>query len=425
MKRYLNAHSLAAVAALVAIAAGLSAAVLLGIPHAHATDLLFAMPAAAVAAPAQFPWRRIREDLPDFVNVTTTGRATCAIPQYGLTLLRATLKLGGTSLTKAMLTEIRMRLGSDVVWFATGPDLDKINTYKGLYQDANFLVVDFTDPYNKEHGGEFVGGYDMQAIAATGKQLYLEVTITGATAPTLSAKATWGVPQGNKKVLKLKQTTYPSGSATGRLKIPFEPGNALVRRVFAIYAAGADICGITATSVATTGNGGNGVMGAITVSAGAQVGDHKLIITDPGANVGAFVVIAPDGSVSGRGDVATAYSSAGLAFTLADGATDFKAGDSFTITVPGSSDGNVSRMEIKKDSRVVWDMKCSDARYLEKQYGRKPQTRLYVADLVADNHQDGILNAADATLLELYATLGAADTLTIYQEVLQDIDVSA
>lgn len=89
----------------------------------------------------------------------------------------------------------------------------------------------------------------------------------------------------------------------------------------------------TAVSAALGTNTGNGTMGTVTVSAGAKQGAYVLTITEPGANVGTFIVEDPDGIQIGDGAVASAFSAGGLAFTLADGATDFVAGDSFTITV--------------------------------------------------------------------------------------------
>lgn len=88
-----------------------------------------------------------------------------------------------------------------------------------------------------------------------------------------------------------------------------------------------------ATAAAVAGNTGNGTMGSVTVSANAKPGVYKLTIVEPGANVGAFIVEDPDGINVGNGDVASAFSGGGLAFTLADGSTDFAAGDQFTITV--------------------------------------------------------------------------------------------
>ncbi len=99
--------------------------------------------------------------------------------------------------------------------------------------------------------------------------------------------------------------------------------------------------GCTATQTlsgsATAGgsNTGNGTMGTITVSAGAKPGTYSLVITEPGSNAGKFEVRDPDGEFVGTGTVASAFSGGGLAFTLADGATDFISGDYFTIAVSG------------------------------------------------------------------------------------------
>lgn len=91
------------------------------------------------------------------------------------------------------------------------------------------------------------------------------------------------------------------------------------------------------SSAAFSTNTGNGAMGAITVGAGAKPGAYKLVIIEPGTNLGTFTVEDPEGIFVGRGVVASAFSAGGLAFTLADGATDFVAGDGFTITVAAGS----------------------------------------------------------------------------------------
>ncbi|MCM2293042.1 hypothetical protein NAC44_11985 [Allorhizobium sp. BGMRC 0089] len=96
----------------------------------------------------------------------------------------------------------------------------------------------------------------------------------------------------------------------------------------------------TATSAAGTGNTGDGVMGAVTVSAGAKQGIYTLLIIEPAANAGTFEVTDPDGVFVDNGTVGTAFSAGGLAFTLADGATDFVAGDSFNITVSLTANGD-------------------------------------------------------------------------------------
>lgn len=82
------------------------------------------------------------------------------------------------------------------------------------------------------------------------------------------------------------------------------------------------------------GNTGNGVLtlAATPFTGVADVGVYRVVMTEPVANLGTFLVEGPTGVIVGRGVVGTAYSG-GVAFTIADGATDFVAGDSFLVTV--------------------------------------------------------------------------------------------
>lgn len=91
----------------------------------------------------------------------------------------------------------------------------------------------------------------------------------------------------------------------------------------------------TATSAvkASGANTGNGTMGAITITGTPQPGVYRLRITRVAANAGDFVITDPNGATLGYGAVAAAFSGGGLAFTLADGSTDFAIGDGFDITV--------------------------------------------------------------------------------------------
>lgn len=102
-------------------------------------------------------------------------------------------------------------------------------------------------------------------------------------------------------------------------------------------AAGTVLAKITAanaaTATATVGNTGNGTMGSITVGNAAITGTYVLAITEAEAGAGDFSVTDPNGVAIGTGSVGTAFSAGGLAFTLADGSTDFAEGDSFSIAV--------------------------------------------------------------------------------------------
>lgn len=94
----------------------------------------------------------------------------------------------------------------------------------------------------------------------------------------------------------------------------------------------------TAASVANGGNTGNSTSSAVTTNGYApMLGDYKLTIIEPGANVGTFALEDPNGKTIAHGVVATAFTAGGLSFTLADGSTDFVSGDQFVITVAAGS----------------------------------------------------------------------------------------
>lgn len=93
----------------------------------------------------------------------------------------------------------------------------------------------------------------------------------------------------------------------------------------------------TATGAAVAGNTGNGTITANpTVGAAAKPGIYRLVCVEPATNVGKFTVEDPDGIVIGIATVAVEFTTH-LTFTIADGATDFVSGDSFTITVAAGS----------------------------------------------------------------------------------------
>ncbi len=100
---------------------------------------------------------------------------------------------------------------------------------------------------------------------------------------------------------------------------------------------GAFVASPVGTAGANVGTG-NGVMGAVTVTSHAnlQLGTYTVRVIKAASNAGDFVVTDPAGDVIGYGTVAVAFSQGGLAFTLADGATDFIVGDTIPIVVSGT-----------------------------------------------------------------------------------------
>ena len=106
------------------------------------------------------------------------------------------------------------------------------------------------------------------------------------------------------------------------------------------------------TAVARAGNTGNGVLGTWTLSTGVRVGVYRAVALEPVTNLGTFALYGPDGNYIARIIVGTAYAGVGVAGTIADGATDWLAGDTIDITVapatvqdivpwvPSASDGS-------------------------------------------------------------------------------------
>ena len=80
-----------------------------------------------------------------------------------------------------------------------------------------------------------------------------------------------------------------------------------------------------------TGNGVFTLAGTPTL-AGVKPGAYRVVFVEAAVNLGTFVVFDPNGLEIGEGKVGTAFATQ-IAFTIADGATDWVAGDDITVTV--------------------------------------------------------------------------------------------
>lgn len=89
-----------------------------------------------------------------------------------------------------------------------------------------------------------------------------------------------------------------------------------------------------AAAVAGAANTGNGTvtLGAPAFGGAVLHGTYRITFVQPVTNLGTFIVEGPEGKIVGRGVVGTAFSGP-IVFTIGDGATDFVAGDEFTIAV--------------------------------------------------------------------------------------------
>lgn len=116
----------------------------------------------------------------------------------------------------------------------------------------------------------------------------------------------------------------------------------------------------TATGAAVSGNTGNGTIGTVSAGATAKAGVYQAICIEPATDGGVFEVEDPDGVIVGRAVVGAAFAGP-VNFTIADGATDFAAGDRFTVTVaagsgkykeynPANTDGSQTAVAILLDA---------------------------------------------------------------------------
>ena len=92
------------------------------------------------------------------------------------------------------------------------------------------------------------------------------------------------------------------------------------------------------------------------------------------------------------------------------------------------ANGNVNRMEVKKNGQVIYDATCLAARFIQAQYKKTPQANLLVTDFIVDNNpQAQVTTITDAgngvktyDQFEFNAYLTASDSLN---NVVEAIDL--
>lgn len=185
-----------------------------------------------------------------FSNVVASGTATNNITP-GRTLENFRLKLGGTTFTKAMITLLKIKANGKVIMETSGSDLDKINAYRGESTSANFLDVQFCDYKMIAELDRQVGSFDTSLGI---QNITSEVTISGATAPTLTPilveSAAQKTAQGDAAPyapLISKLLKYPYNIATGGrlpVTVPFGQTNgSIIKRLHVFH--GGNMTGAT------------------------------------------------------------------------------------------------------------------------------------------------------------------------------------
>lgn len=185
--------------------------------------------------------------LDPFQNVVASGVAVCDLNKLlGTCLEKLTLTLGGTSFTKAMVTKIELKANGKTIYETDGSKLDASNLYRGFSSDATILKLDFMDRKAITVNARQAGAWDLSPESKI-TNLRLEITTSGATAPTLVGFADVSAPtnDGNEAGIRFlglrrHRSTYVVGAGgTFALPIPhLDPagGGSNYRGVF-LYSA--------------------------------------------------------------------------------------------------------------------------------------------------------------------------------------------
>lgn len=181
--------------------------------------------------------------LPPFNPVANGVRSTVQIPRYDMTLGRVLLRFKGTnSITKATISEIVVKVGARVVFGPiSGAELDAINKYRGIYDQADALTIDLTERDALSVIGKEIGGIDIPALF--GQDVFVEV-VNNAASGTPAIYAVGGFtslqfdpknPQPDGQLIK-KYLAYqiPTSGGTSVTWTPMFKG-AIVQRVHFRY----------------------------------------------------------------------------------------------------------------------------------------------------------------------------------------------
>ncbi|AMP00162.1 hypothetical protein CAter10_2516 [Collimonas arenae] len=267
------------------------------------------------------------------VGVAPGAIATLRIPAEEFTLVGVKLKLSGTTFDKTKIDRIRVKVGPRVIWDLLEPQLNQVNNYKNGADNAQYLLLDFTERDQAIFPVKEVGGLDLMALLPVG-EVYIEIYINAAAvAPVISAQVYMETAQNNPWVLKYMPFSFTQ-SAAGKFTLPLSLRGALLKRIWLFY----------------TG-------------------------------------------------------------------TDFTA----------TTNGNLSRLECKKNGLVFFDQFDIDNRFDQSQFKKVPQSRLFVGDFLVDNNHDAHIKTIrntnqgmvyDSFEFNAYLTDAGGATVNVIAEVL-------
>lgn len=184
--------------------------------------------------------------LDPFQNVAANGVAIGDLNKLlGNVLEKLTFTLGGT-FTRAMITYVAIKANAKVIWESTGSRIELSNVYNGGATDATIFKIDFMDRKAVTVNARQAGAIDL-SIGSGIANLRIEVTIAGATSPTLVGFADVSPPSDDPAEAGIRAlmarrhiVTYVAGAA-GEFALPIphmDPagGGSAYRRIF-LYGA--------------------------------------------------------------------------------------------------------------------------------------------------------------------------------------------
>lgn len=122
--------------------------------------------------------------LDPFQNVVASGIAICDLNKLlGSVLEKMTLTLGGT-FTRAMMTKVELKANGKTIWESDGTKIDAVSQYINTAADATIVKIDFMARDARTVNAFQAGALDLSAKSGI-TSLRLEITIAGATSPTL------------------------------------------------------------------------------------------------------------------------------------------------------------------------------------------------------------------------------------------------
>ncbi len=157
-----------------------------------------------------------------FNNVVASGIANVDLSNlFGYSIERLFLQLGGTSFTKAMITGWQLKANGKIIMDSDGTKQDARMLYRGVTTQVDFLTIDFLELSARSDLGLQGGALDTTMGI---KNLRLEVTISGATAPTLVGWAEVTRPQIDEQFAALRPLIARIHRTTQTVKTAPESG---------------------------------------------------------------------------------------------------------------------------------------------------------------------------------------------------------